>query len=60
MQNNLQTFFKANPVVIHDGPNKNRLFINGMQKEDVKSKFVSVSEEWKKSYKRIILILQIQ
>ena len=40
-------FFPDNPVVIHDGPNKLRLFIDGMQKEDVKSKFVSVSEEWK-------------
>ena len=59
MKMNLQSFFKANPVVIHDGPNKNRLFVNGMQKEEVK-KFVSVSDEWKKTIKEIGLILQIQ
>ena len=28
-----KVFSKTNPVVIHDGPNKNRLFIDGMQKE---------------------------
>ncbi len=50
-ENNLQSFFKANPVVIHDGPNKNRLFIDGMQKEEVKAKFVSISDEWKKTIK---------
>ena len=43
----LNKFFPENPVIIHDGPNKLRLFINGMEREAVKSKFVSVSEEWK-------------
>ena len=50
-QNNIQRFFKENPIVIHDGPNKNRLFINGMQKNEVKVKFVSASDEWKKIIK---------
>ena len=38
-ENNIKGFFKENPIVIHDGPNKNRLFINGMQKEEIKTKF---------------------
>ena len=50
-ENNITGFFKENPIVIHDGPNKNRLFISGMQKEEIKTKFTSVSEEWKKIIK---------
>ena len=50
--NDLKDFFPDNPVVIHDGPNKLRLFVNGMEKEDVKKKFVSVSEEWKDIIKK--------
>jgi hypothetical protein len=50
-ENNIKGFFKENPIVIHDGPNKNRLFINGMQKEEIKTKFTSISEEWKQIIK---------
>ena len=50
-ENNITGFFKESPIVIHDGPNKNRLFISGMQKEEIKTKFTSVSEEWKKIIK---------
>ena len=31
-----------------------------MEKEEVKAKFVSISDEWKKTIKKIKLILQIQ
>ena len=48
---NLLDFCKENPIIIHDGPNKNRLFINGMQKDEVKINFASASEEWKKIIK---------
>ena len=39
---------------------KTDYLLNGMQKEEVKAKFVSISDEWKKIIKEIGLILQIQ
>ena len=48
-----KVFSKINPVVIHDGPNKNRLFIDGMQKEDVKKNLYLFLMNGKKLYKRI-------
>ncbi len=43
---NLSNFFNDNPIVIHDGPNKSRLFLNGMQVKQIKSKFKTNSKEW--------------
>ena len=45
--NNINDFFNENPVIIHDGPNKSKLFINGMETKEVKKKFVTKSNEWK-------------
>ena len=48
MKNDLKDFFQKIPLSFTMVLTKLRLFINGMEKEEVKSKFVSVSEEWKK------------
>ena len=43
----LREFSEQNPVIIHDGPNKSRLFINGMNETVIKEKFSTNSIEWK-------------
>ena len=44
---NLNDFFIENPVIIHDGPNKSKLFINAMETKNIKRKFQTKSKEWK-------------
>ena len=46
---NINDFFKENqnPIIIHDGPNKSKLFINGMETKEIKKKFYTKSSEWK-------------
>ncbi|MBF96562.1 MAG: hypothetical protein CMJ13_04990 [Pelagibacterales bacterium] len=44
---NIKNVFIDKPVIIHDGPNKNRLFINAMLDKSIKEKFCTNSEEWK-------------
>ncbi len=48
---NIRDFCADKIVVVHDGPNKAKLFINAMQDEIIKNKFYATSKEWEKIVK---------
>ena len=58
-QNDLTNFFEKNPVIVKDGPNKARLFINAMKDKQIKNQFLSISNGWKEIIKKKNIKLDI-
>ena len=51
-QSDFSNFFEKNPVLIKDGPNKAKLFINAMKNKNIKNNFLGISNKWKRIIKK--------